>query len=112
MHELKQKEKELLQKKKFEKEQLRKKKQIEDYKRKKLEAEEMLANADIDFDEVEDQGQYGNLAGNNNKLLGSHNATYKQADTKQAYDDEIDDEDRYLDDIINRNYQKAPPAVV
>lgn len=113
----------MLSKKKFEKEQERKKRQIEDYKRRKLEAEELLANADIDFDDEEDyeeaQGQnqiYNQTAGQNNSLLGSHGAHYGSQvpgiTKKQGAEEAVDDEDRYLDDIINRNYQKAPPAVV
>ena len=77
------KEKELLQKKKFEKDQLKKKKQIAEYKQKKLEAEEILANADIDFDDEDLYGQeqssqmlFSNAVNQNQALLGAHGAKY------------------------------------
>lgn len=90
----------------------------------------MLANADIDFDDDNSDeahaqsNMYNDIAGNNNHVLGSHGANYNNYDShisgggqgNKSYpkldDDDVDDEDRYLDDIINRNYQKAPPAVV
>jgi len=92
------KQKELQAKKKFEKEQALKKKQIEDYKRKKLEAEEMLANADLDY---EDEFEEPPL----------QQQQHYQPPTKAPED--MDDEDRYLEEILNRNYTtgKAPPAV-
>lgn len=71
---------------KGEKDREKKKRQIEDYKRQKLEAEEMLANADIDLDDYEDDqeydaaqiqpGQYNQVAGGNYQALGPHNAGY------------------------------------
>lgn len=49
------KEKVFLEQKKTFKQQELKKKQVADYKRKKLEAEDMLANADIEFDDYDQE---------------------------------------------------------
>jgi hypothetical protein len=60
------------------------------------------------------------MAGQNTSLLGIHNANYSGFGSKglagkkasKVPEEDMDDEDRYLDEIINRNYTKAPPAVV
>ena len=49
------KEKAEAEKKKILKQQELKKKQVAEYKRKKLEAEDMLANADIEFDDYDQE---------------------------------------------------------
>ena len=105
-----------------------KKKAILDYKRKKLEAEEMMANQDLYDDESiaeqpfikENRGPMDTM-GLNSKDSFAHSLglnTYQGKDHGQqqsgpAVNREPDDEDRYLDEIINRNYTggKAPRAV-
>ena len=91
------------QRKKFLKEQENKKKQIAEYKKKKMEAEEMLANADLPEYDYEDYDSYSENIVKNQKKSG----------TKMSGAQQMDDEDRYLEEILSKNYinGKAPPAV-
>ena len=104
------------------KDQEKKKKQIADYKRKKLEAEEMIANADLDYDDdeaVKFKLPVPNPYLNSSAKLNSKDSFAKSLGLGSAIEQggnkgqETDEEDRYLDEIINRNYisGKAPPAV-
>jgi len=109
----KDKDQKLKEKKKFEKEQERNKKRIADYKRKKLEAEEMLANQDLDFD---DDDYYTGFSSEPQQPAVKANPAsgYGAPGMKMKQIPEQDEEDKYLDDILNRNYgqsSKAPPAV-
>lgn len=112
-------------KKKQAKEQEMKKKQIAEYKRKKLEAEEMLANADLLDYEEDDYEDYNHLNNNafNDYKLSSKNSFGNESGTvpmggktgpsrqqviatsgkKNHRPIQQDEEDQFLDDIINRN---------
>ena len=83
----------------------------------------MLANADLDMDESEQQF-YQPITGGLNTMqksqasdmvaLGGTQTSYKMpAQPKKKQAPAIDDEDRYLDEILNRNYTgaRAPPAI-
>lgn len=85
------------------KEQESKKKQIADYKKKKMEAEEMLANADLpEYDD--DYESY-----TPDIVKAAPKNPYKK---QPAATQKMDDEDRYLEEILSKNYiGKAPPAV-
>jgi hypothetical protein len=83
------------QRKKFLKEQESKKKQIADYKRKKMEAEEMLANADLPEYEDDFEQSYepkSSYVETKKKKLKPHPVA------------PLDDEDRYLEEILSKNY--------
>ena len=111
----KEKAKKEMQKKKLLKEQEMKKKQIAEYKMKKLEAEEMLANADIPEYEETTSPFYGSTTNTNKGNPGLHGAVsgyFGMSNKNQPDDEEEDEEDKYLDEIISKNYGgKAPPAV-
>ena len=118
---------------KFLKEQARKKEMIAEYKKQKLEAEDMLANADLPESDDDDYNHINSLhkpgpgfdeykmsKDNFGQSMTSDVVAYgksggakvfkKQKPQQQPEWDE--DEDRYLDDIINRKYDgKAPPAI-
>ena len=85
-------------KRKFEKDQLRKKKEIAEYKMKKLEAQEILANQDLDFDDDEDDdfGYHDHSHTKNSSQIPQQHQNLKNIPE--------DEEDAYLDDILNRNY--------
>lgn len=99
----KEKEQKLKEKKKFEKDQERNKKRIAEYKRKKLEAEEILANQDLDFD---DDDYYAGFSNEPQQPAVKKNSvsSYGASGMNMKQIPEQDEEDKYLDDILNRNY--------
>lgn len=101
----KEKEQKVKEKKKFEKEQERNKKRIAEYKRKKLEAEEMLANQDLDFDD-DDDDYYTGFSNEPQQPAVKKNSvsSYGAPGMSMNQIPEQDEEDKYLDDILNRNY--------
>ena len=100
----KEKDQKVKEKKKFEKEQERNKKRIAEYKRKKLEAEEMLANQDLDFDDDDDY--YTGFSNEPQQPAVKKNSvsSYGAPGMSMNQIPEQDEEDKYLDDILNRNY--------
>ena len=82
----------------------------------------MMVNADLDFDEdnemsLQEQQMYMKSGG----VLSQQKPTTftglkmsKKEQMSKIKEEEMDDEDRYLEEILNRNYGgggKAPPAV-
>lgn len=79
----------------------------------------MMVNADLDFDEenemsLQEQYRQGGVLKQQKPTTFTGLKMSKKQQMSKIKEEDMDDEDRYLEDILNRNYGtggKAPPAV-